>query len=192
MARIAVFASGNGSNFESLANSFIGDKENKIVILICNKKDAFVLKRADKLNIPYKIVEYQKNQRRSAEIKITQILKEYDIDLVLLAGFMKILSEEFLQENKIPIINIHPSLLPKHKGENAIQKAYDASDSEIGISIHYVTKEVDSGEIIIQKSIPLEREKGIDYVEEQVHKLEHQWYPYVAKMICEEINKKKY
>ena len=191
MAKIAVFASGNGSNFEVLAKSFMDDRENKIEILICNIKDAYVLKRAEKLNVPFEIVIYNKEEKNIAEEKILNILKNYKIDVIFLAGFMKILSGDFIRNCRIPIINIHPALLPKYKGTHSIQRAFESNDEEIGISIHYVIEEVDSGELILQKSIPLHREKGLDFVEEEVHKLEHQWYPVIAKKICDWINKNR-
>ena len=149
MAKIAVFASGNGSNFEVLAKSFMDDRENKIEILICNIKDAYVLKRAEKLNVPFEIVIYNKEEKNIAEEKILNILKNYKIDVIFLAGFMKILSGDFIRNCRIPIINIHPALLPKYKGTHSIQRAFESNDEEIGISIHYVIEEVDSGELIL-------------------------------------------
>lgn len=190
MAKIAIFASGNGSNFEAIARKFINDPENKIEILICNNEKAFVLERAKKLNIPYELVIYQKDKREQAEAEIVEIIKNYKIDIIFLAGYMKILGSYLLKNINIPIINIHPSILPKYKGVNAIEKAFNSEDDEIGISIHYVVEEVDSGEIILQKKIPLNREKGLDFVEQEVHKLEHNWYPIVAKNLCDKINKK--
>jgi len=190
MARIAVFASGNGSNFQVLAESFKVDKNNKIILLICNKKDAFVLKRAEKLNIPYEIVIYKKNDIIYGENKIIELIKKYDIDIIFLAGYMRVLSGDFLKKVKVPVINIHPALLPKYKGVDAIERAFNSEDKEIGITIHYVIEEVDSGEIILQKSIRLKRTKGLDFVEQEVHKLEHKYYPQVAKKLCKNINNK--
>ena len=191
MARIAIFASGNGSNFEVLADSFNGDINNKIELLICNNEDAFAIDRAKRLGIRYEIVKYEKNRRDEAENKILSILKKNNIDVVFLAGFMKILGEEFLKNAGIPVINIHPSILPKYKGTHAIERAFESDDTEIGITIHYVNEKVDSGEIILQKKISLAREKGLDRVEADVHKLEHKWYPVAAKEICEKLNKSK-
>lgn len=104
---------------------------------------------------------------------------------------MKILSADFIKKAGIPIINIHPSLLPKYKGVSAIEQAFNSNDGEIGISIHYVTEMVDSGEIILQKKIRLDREKGLEFVENEIHKLEHQWYPIATKNICNNLNNKK-
>ena len=188
MARIAIFASGNGSNFESLVNNFINDKNNNVALLICDNENAFVLERARRLKISYELVKYIKNEKVSSEQKIIEILFKYKIDVIFLAGFMRILSPYMINKFNKPIINIHPSILPKYKGMAAIEQAYNSNDKEIGITIHYVNEEVDSGEIIIQKTIPLNREKGIDFIENEIHELEHEWYPIAAKQICDSIN----
>ena len=188
MARIAIFASGNGSNFESLVNSFSNDVENKVIILICDNANAFVLQRAKRLEIPFELIKYIKNEKEKTEQRISEILTENKIDVAFLAGYMRILSLFLLSKLKIPVINIHPSILPKFKGVNAIEQAFNSQEKEIGITIHYVIEEVDNGEIILQKSIPLQREKGIEFVEQEVHNLEHKWYPIVAKQICDGIN----
>jgi len=191
MARIAVFASGNGTNFEALAEKFLNDKENQIVLLICDKEKAFVLERAKKFNIKYELVKYDKNDRLKAEKDIINLIKKYEIEIIFLAGFMRILTSIILNEIKIPIINIHPSILPAHKGVGAIEKAYNEGDAETGISIHYVNEELDGGELILQKRIPLSKDKDLEYVENEVHKLEHKWYPFVAKELCDKLNKSK-
>ena len=188
MAKIAIFASGNGSNFEALANFFLNDRENKITLLIYDRKEAYVVKRAEKYNIKSYYINYFKLGKELAEKEIIKIIKDNEIDLILLAGFMRILSPEFIKEIKIPIVNIHPSLLPKYKGTHAIERAYNSGDTESGITIHYVNEELDSGEIILQKAIPIEKDKGLSYFENEIHKLEHFWYPIVAKNICDKIN----
>lgn len=191
MARMVMCASGNGSNFEAITNSFKNDPENEVVLLICNNENAYVLERAKRLGIPYKLVKYQKDNRESAEAEILKIINKNKIDVVFLAGYMKILTSFFFKNISIPMINIHPSILPKYKGVNSIEQAFQSNDKEIGITIHYVVEEVDAGDIILQKIIPLNREKGLDFVEQEIHKLEHKWYPIVAKEICDKINKKK-
>jgi phosphoribosylglycinamide formyltransferase 1 len=188
MANIVVFASGNGSNFEVIANEFQNDKKNIIKLLICNRQNAFVLERAKKFNIKTELVNYVKEGHKRVEKKLLEIMKANDIKLIVLAGFMKILSADFIEKVNVPIINIHPALLPKHKGAHAIKDAYDSNDSEIGITIHYVNEHVDGGEIILQKSIPLDRTLGITGVENEVHKLEYKYYPEVILSLCKKIN----
>ena len=190
MAKVAIFASGNGSNFEAIVEKFINDSENKVELLICNNENAYVLERAKKFKVTYELVKYKKDKREEAELDIIKLIQKYNIDVIFLAGYMKIFTSFFFNNINIPVINIHPSILPKYKGINSIEKAFYSDDKEIGISIHYAVEEVDSGEMLLQKKIPLEREKGLDYVENEVHKLEHEWYPIVAKDICDKLNNK--
>lgn len=191
MARIAIFASGNGSNFEALVKFFNNDHNNKIVLLVYDRKEAYVVKRAEKYKIRSEYINYFKLGKKEAEEKILKIIYENNIDIILLAGFMRILSPYFINEIKIPIVNIHPSLLPNYKGTHAIERAFESDDIESGITIHYVNEDLDSGEIILQKSIPIQREKGIEYFELEIHNLEHFWYPLVAKDLCDKINDSK-
>ena len=188
MANIAIFASGNGSNFEAIAEAFKNDGKNKIRLLICNKTNAFVLERARKLNVPSRIITYSGREKADVEKEMLDVLKENQIQIVFLAGFMKIFSGYFIREVKIPVVNIHPALLPKHKGAHAITDAHQSADEVTGITIHFVTEEVDSGEMILQKSIRIDRTQPVDFLESEIHKLEHQWYPQVAKNICDKIN----
>ncbi|HNZ27585.1 MAG TPA: phosphoribosylglycinamide formyltransferase [Spirochaetota bacterium] len=187
MARIAVFASGNGSNFEALAAKFKDDKIHNIVLLICDRKNAYVLERAKNHGVKFEIINYVKNSKKEVEDRILRILKENEVDIIFLAGFMRILSAEFIEKASIPIINIHPSLLPKYKGTEALRRAYESTDDITGISIHYVNKEVDGGELILQKEIIIDRDKGLDFLEKEIHKLEHKWYTKVAKDLCDKL-----
>lgn len=187
MANIAIFASGNGSNFEAIAEYLRNNKKHRVVLLIYDRKDAYVVKRAEKYNIPTFYINYFKMGKDLGEKEIIKIIKENKIDIIFLAGFMRILSSYFINEIKIPIVNIHPSLLPKYKGTHAIQRAYNSEDKESGITIHYVNEELDSGEIIIQKSIPIDREKSLDEFENEIHKLEHKWYPRIVEELCDKI-----
>jgi phosphoribosylglycinamide formyltransferase 1 len=188
MTKIAVYASGNGSNFQAIAEHFKNDEDGRIKLLVCNVKEAYVVQRAKQMNIPVHIIEYIKDDRVNAEKKMIEIMKNYQIDVIVLAGFMKIFTPYFINNITVPIINIHPSLLPKYKGTHAIKKAFDAGDQEIGITIHYVNEEVDNGEIILQKRIPLKKEWSLEVTEENVHQLEHRWYPEAIKEICKKSN----
>lgn len=187
MANIAIFASGNGSNFEALVKEFKNDKRDCVKLLIYDRRDAYVVKRAEKYNIPMNYINYFKLGKDKAEESITESLVKNSIDIVFLAGFMRVLSKSFIEKNRMPIVNIHPSLLPKYKGENGIGQAFDSDDKETGITIHYVNEEVDGGEIILQKSIEVVREKGIEYLENEIHKLEHEWYPKTARMLVSKL-----
>ncbi|MFV0424261.1 MAG: phosphoribosylglycinamide formyltransferase [Bacilli bacterium] len=181
MKNIAIFASGNGSNFEGLVRA---DLKCVIKVLICNNKDAYAIKRAKNLNIACEIVcledfvsnfEYEK--------KIIELLKEYQIDLIVLAGYLKIFSKEFVELYERSIINLHPSKLPKYRGLNAIERAFNAGECEIGVSIHYVDSGVDTGEVIACETVKIEKGDSLSVVEDKVHKKEHELYPRVLEEI---------
>ncbi|MBF0713770.1 phosphoribosylglycinamide formyltransferase [Gemella sp. GH3] len=185
--RVAIFASGEGSNFEKIAdNKDLKDKI-KIEILVCDNKDAPVIQKAEIRNIPTYV--FSSKDFDSKEDYEREILKKvHNLDYIFLAGYMRIISPYFLENYKNTIINIHPSLLPKYKGKNAIEKAYNANEKEIGVSIHYVNEEVDGGDIIAQKSIEVSQSDTLEYVTEKIHKIEHELYPYVIlKLIKEEL-----
>jgi phosphoribosylglycinamide formyltransferase-1 len=191
MARIAVFASGNGSNFQVLAEKFKDDPENEVVFLLYNRKAAYVKERAAALGIRSEYVNYVNLGVSGAEDRIISLLHEYSVDIVFLAGFMRVLSAGMLKRAGIPIINIHPSLLPLYKGEHAIEQAWNSGDERSGISIHYVNEEVDGGEIITSQSLEIDRSGDIDSFEEAIHALEHKWYPRVAYDLCNRINRRE-
>lgn len=167
MRKIAVFASGNGSNFENIAKIF------QPLILICNNKHAYVIERAKYLNVPYFI---QKDEN-----KILTILKENNIILIALAGYMKLLSKNFINSFNGTILNIHPSILPKYPGAHAIEKAYNADEKEFGITIHEVDYGMDTGPIKLQKFFFKEETDTLISITEKIHKLEHLYYSIVIQ-----------
>ncbi|MCG8572108.1 MAG: phosphoribosylglycinamide formyltransferase [Spirochaetes bacterium] len=191
MANIAVMASGNGTNFQALAEHFQNKSNHSLAILICNRQKAFALTRAKKLEIDTYLVNYLKETPNSVENKIINKLNEYQIDIVFLAGYMKILSDFFIKHVNRPVINIHPSLLPLYKGTHSIERAFHSNDQQSGITIHYVNEELDGGEIIFQKSINIDRSKPLDFFEENIHQLEHQFYPEIAENLCNKIDQHK-
>lgn len=176
MTKIAIFASGNGSNFEAIIKYFKG--KNVDFACVTDNSNAYVLKRAKNLNIKSFIVSFEKTY---------DFLKENKFDLVVLAGYMRILPENILALSTF--INIHPSLLPEFKGKNAIKRAYEAKAKETGVTIHYVTKEVDSGEIICQERLAIKENMTLEELENNIHKIEHEILP---KTIEKLIQNKKY
>lgn len=172
MKNVAIFASGNGSNFEAIVKAKLNCD---IKILICNKSDAYVLERALMLGIDSIVLKKEEN--------IIKILEELNIDLIVLAGYMKIFSENFVSKYEGRIVNIHPSLLPKYRGLNAIERAFNAGEKEIGISIHYVDFGVDTGEVIAVDTVSVEEGESLDEVEAKVHELENRMYPKVLEGI---------
>lgn len=172
---VLIMASGKGTNFEAIIKYFKQRKRSDVKFkLLTDNENAHVIKKAKKLKIPYIYIP---------EEQIKTYIKDngYDFDLIVLAGFMKILDEKTVKDNKI--INIHPSLLPKYKGKEAIQKAYFNKDHESGITIHYVNEKIDDGEIICQKKIEIDPNWSINKFEKEIHKLEHYYYPRIIDYI---------
>lgn len=184
MKRIAIFASGSGTNFEALVNETY--KNGEIVLLVCDKPNAYVLERAKNHNIPSFVVELKKCENKEAyEKKIVCKLIEEKIDLVLLAGYMKIVDKTLLDAYEGRIINIHPALLPSFKGAHGILDAYNYGVKIMGVTIHYVNKEVDGGKIIAQDCFHLTNET-LEEAEEKIHAIEHKLFPATLKKLLEE------
>ena len=177
--KIAILASGEGSNFQELIDL---SKSNKfdidIRLLITNKSEAGCLSKAKKSNISYKIIkvsDYKNNDYFEDEIINT--IKNHDIELVVMAGWMKIMSSKFVNAFKNKIINIHPSLLPSFKGNNAIKEALKNGSKITGCSVHYVVPEVDSGSLIMQAAVSISDQDNIDSITKKIHLLEHKILP---------------
>lgn len=191
MSNVAVIASGNGSNFESIANK-LKDTPHSVACLICDKKDAFVMTRAKRHNVPSHFIDYRNKKREEAEKEILEVLKRYDIDFIVLAGFMRILTASFLRNFPNAVVNIHPSLLPKYPGTHGIEESYHSGDKKLGITIHRVDEGLDSGPIILQKSFERSGAETLEEIEERIHQLEHEYYPIVVENMLEGIEKNKH
>ncbi len=190
MTNIAVFASGSGTNFEAIVNAINDNKiENtRIAILIVDRKDAYVIERAKKLNIDYKYVNIKKfSSREEYEEEICKILEPLDIKFIILAGYMKIITNVLLNKYENRIINIHPALLPSFKGAHGILDAFKYGVKVFGVTIHYVSSELDGGKIIAQRAFEYYG-NDVDELEPKIHALEHELYPEVInKLIKGEI-----
>ena len=151
MARLAVFTSGNGSNFQAIAE-YIMNTEHTVACMICDRKDAYSFTRADNLGIKSYHISYYNKKKEEAENEILDILKNERIDLISLAGFMRLLTPLLIQSYKNRIINIHPALLPKYPGTHGIEESYNSGDTELGVTIHYVDEGMDTGPVIQQES----------------------------------------
>ena len=172
----AIFISGRGSNLKSLIR--YSKKKNsliKIVIVISNNTDALGLKYATKSKIKSFGIKFK--NKSNFENKSLKLLKKYNIDMVCLAGFMKILSGNFIKKFSKPILNVHPSLLPKYKGLNTHKRAIKNKDKFSGASIHKVTQKLDSGKIILQKKVKILKKDNEDSLKKKVLKIEHEIYP---------------
>lgn len=177
MKRICVFASGNGTNFEAIINAIEAKKIDAICpILICDKKDAYVLERAKKHNVKSYFVSLKKEGSKELyEKKILSILNQYQIDLICLAGYMKIIGDIILKSYEGRIINIHPALLPSFKGAHGILDAFNYGVKVFGVTVHFVSSELDGGKIICQRAFEYYG-NDISYVEEKIHEIEHVLY----------------
>ena len=178
----AVFISGKGSNLKALIK-FSNKKISPILIklIISNKSTAKGLKYANQSNIEKKVINFENS--KIAEKKILNLLNKKKINFICLAGFMKILSKNFLHKFKGKIINIHPSLLPKYKGLNTHQRAIKNNDKYSGCTVHYVTNKLDSGKIIMQKKIRINKNETIKSLEKKILKQEHLLYPSAIRKI---------
>ena len=188
MANIAIFASGSGSNFENLVKQ---KEQYNVSFLFCDRKDAFAIQRAKNLGIEYRYASIIQ-EKENFENKILEFLEEFQVDFIVLAGYMKIIGKAILDKWEGKIINIHPSLLPKYKGANAIKEAFENNEREYGITIHYVDEGVDTGKIIAQDSFIAESNETLEEITHKIHSLEHNLYPKIINRLSKELKEKKY
>jgi phosphoribosylglycinamide formyltransferase 1 len=175
MKRLAIFASGNGSNAQAIVEYFSESREACIVLILTNRKDAFVIERAKALNIPVRV--FNREDFYKTEV-ITQLLINEHIDLVVLAGFLWLLPPSLIQAFPDRIINIHPALLPKYGGKGMYgdkvhAAVIEAGEKESGISIHYVNEHYDQGKVIFQARCEVEINDTPDSLAAKIHKLEY-------------------
>ncbi|OOE67325.1 phosphoribosylglycinamide formyltransferase [Salinivibrio sp. ML198] len=181
MKRIVVLISGSGSNLQALIDNIHAQHAN-IVAVIANKADAYGLTRAKHAGIPDQVVantDYA--SREEYDAALIRALDAYQPDLVVLAGFMRILTPGFVAHYAGRMLNIHPSLLPKYTGLHTHQRAIDAGDTEHGTSVHFVTEELDGGPVILQARVPIFEDDDAESVAARVQQQEHRIYPLVVK-----------
>ena len=176
MKKIAVFASGNGSNFQVIAEQFPVD------FVFSDHRDAYVLERAEKLGVTAYSFELKEFDNKVAyEEAIVALLEQYDIDLVCLAGYMKIVGPTLLAAYEGRIINIHPAYLPEFPGAHGIEDAWEAGVDQSGVTIHWVDSGVDTGKVIKQVRVPRLADDTIESFEARIHEAEYQLYPEVLE-----------
>ena len=178
--KIGVLASGNGTNFQELINlSEKGELDIDIKVLITNKDDAGCIKRAESVKIPHKVIKGKDFlEKELFELEIINTLINYDVELVVMAGWMKIVSSLFINKFKNKIINIHPSLLPSYKGASAIKDSILNGSKITGCSVHFVDEEVDSGSLIMQAALPILNNDNIESLSKKIQILEHKILPH--------------
>jgi len=188
MFRIVVLISGNGSNLQAIIDdqkAIASDIE--IAGVISNNANAYGLVRAQRANIPvYIITKEQYSQRIEYDKALAEIIDSMEVDLIVLAGFMRVLSAEFVHHYLGKIINIHPSLLPKYPGLNTHEQALAAKDTFHGCSIHFVTEDLDEGPVIAQATLTINDNDDKMSLKERVQVLEHQLYPKVIRLFTKD------
>lgn len=187
MNRLAVFASGSGTNFQAIVDAIKNKSLNiNVCLLICDKKDAFVIERAKVEGIDTFIFN-AKDYKTKAEYEkdILEVLDKQGIDFIALAGYMRLIGNTLLDEYEGRIVNIHPSLLPAFKGKDAIGQAIKYGVKVMGVTIHYVDSGMDTGNIIAQESFRLIGNETKEQIEAQIHAIEHRLYPQTLKMLLE-------
>jgi len=186
---LAVFASGNGSNFSAIIRAIKNRKiKIKSVILVCDKPEAFVVKRAQKEKITTILVRRQDfSSKLDFEEAIIQRLKNYKINLIALAGFMRILSPSFVKKYRNRIMNIHPSLLPTFKGAHAIRDAFDSKAGITGVTVHFIDEKVDHGPVILQQKVMIRKDDTLAHLEKRIHTVEHKLYPEAIRLVIKEL-----
>lgn len=188
MFKIVVLISGGGSNLQSIIDNIqSGEINAEISAVISNKADVLGLDRAEKAGIDNHVLDHTVfTSRESFDDSLAQIIESYEPDLIVLAGFMRILSDAFVDKFKGKLINIHPALLPKYKGLNTHQRALESDDSEHGASVHFVIPELDAGTVIIQGIVPIKENDTAETLQQRVHKIEHIIYPKAVKYLAED------
>ena len=184
---LAVLISGNGSNLQAIIDAIQNKRlDASIKLVISNRADARGLKRAEAAGIPTLLIEHtQYSSREEFDQAMLDALKACQPDLVVLAGFMRILSARFVSALSGKLINIHPSLLPLYKGTQTHKRALEANDSVHGCSIHYVTEELDGGPVVAQSEVPIYPNDSEQLLATRVQKEEHQLYPFCIGLIAQ-------
>ncbi|MDD5623005.1 MAG: phosphoribosylglycinamide formyltransferase [Actinomycetota bacterium] len=186
--RIAVFASGYGSNLQAIIDYNKNNGLNgEIALVFSNNKNAYALSRANKNNIRSVILDPSDyGTREEFDKSIIELLEGERIDLVVLAGYMFLVSPEFVRKFKNRILNIHPALLPSFKGTHGIKDAYEYGVKVTGATVHFVDEGLDSGPIIVQKAVDISQDESMEDLEEKIHRVEHEIYPLAVKYFCED------
>lgn len=191
--RVAILASGNGSNFEALAHQFqAGLLPGELIFVFSDHHNAYVLERARRLNVRAFSFEVKEFANKAAyEEALLQLLQEQEIDLIVLAGYMRIIGKTLLSHYSNRILNIHPSLLPSFPGLHGIKDAYEYGVKVTGVTVHFVDDGVDTGPIIAQEPVMILPEDSLESLEEKIHQTEHRLYPKVLRDVLLQSDKNK-
>lgn len=186
-SRIVVLISGGGTNLQAIIDACTDSAyPAEVVGVISNKEDVYGLTRAKDADIATVALSHKTfDSREDYDQALIKKIDAFDADLIVLAGFMRILTPDFVQHYQGKLLNIHPSLLPKYQGLNTHQRAIDAGDEVHGVSVHFVTEELDGGPVILQAKVPVFEGDTSDDLAARVHEQEHRIYPLVVKWFAE-------
>ncbi|MDD2688843.1 MAG: phosphoribosylglycinamide formyltransferase [Candidatus Omnitrophica bacterium] len=184
---IAVFASGRGTNFAAIIRAVKKGKiKAELRLLVCDNPAAKAISKAKRAGVRIALVKRQDYPgKKEFEAAILRYLEEEKIDLIVLAGFMRMLSPELVAEFRNKIINIHPALLPSFKGSSAIKDAFDYGVKVTGVTVHFVDENMDSGPIILQQAVGIKESDTLESLEKKIHKVEHKLYPQAIRLYVE-------
>ncbi len=189
MKKLGVLISGSGTNLQSIIDNIESGfiKNATISVVISNKNDAFGLKRAENHNIPSVFIDHKNYpSREKFEEALIEKLDEYNVDYVILAGFMRVLTKKFISYYQKRIINIHPALLPSFPGTDGQQQAFDYGVKFSGCTVHFVDEGTDTGPIIIQAVVPVLENDTADSLKKRILAQEHKIFPYAIKLLVED------
>jgi phosphoribosylglycinamide formyltransferase-1 len=183
---VVVLISGSGSNLQALIDSLGADNPVRICAVVSSRAEAFGLQRAQAAGIATHVVQHKDFADREAfDAALMELIDTHQPELVVLAGFMRILTPGFVRHYQGRLVNIHPSLLPKYKGLDTHRRALEAGDREHGCSVHFVTEELDGGPVAIQAAFTFEADERIDKLTDRVHAAEHIIYPLAVRWFAE-------
>ncbi|MFO7619559.1 MAG: phosphoribosylglycinamide formyltransferase [Thermoplasmata archaeon] len=191
MLRIGVLASGGGTDLQSILDACeSGQIDGRVVVVISNNRDAYALERAREFDAKAVFMDHRHKTREQHEAEISRVLEHFDVDLVVLAGYLRMFTKYFTDKYKNKIINIHPALLPKYGGKGMhglkVHKAVlDSDDRESGCSVHFVTEEVDGGPVIARMKVPVKPDDTVQSLQERVLVAEHLLLPMVVQWFAQ-------
>lgn len=185
--KVAVLVSGHGTNLQAILDaSAVPGFPAQVILVVSNKAEAFALERARKAGIPTKVISQSSfNDREHFEDALIAAIEKAQADLVILAGFMRVLSPRFVGRFRNRILNIHPALLPAFPGTNAIAQAWSYGVKVTGVTVHVVDEGTDTGPIVLQEAIPVFPKESLESLEKKVHSVEHRLFPEAIRLFAE-------
>ena len=185
MKKLAIFVSGSGTNMQNLIiECHNGRIPAQVVVVICDNPKAKAIERARNYGVTVVVIDRKQfSTQQDFEAAVMKCVDQAKVDYLVLAGFMRILSPEFVNPYKGKIINIHPSLLPAFPGAHGIRDAFEAKVPETGVTVHFVTESVDGGPVILQQKVPVAPDDTLETLEEKIHAVEYQLYPEALRKV---------